>query len=221
MKTARLWHIAAFLAPAVLVYSLFSALPLIDTLRLSLFATDDAGVHSFVGLDNYRTILFDSSWSVGFWNAMWNNLKFFMIHMLLQNPIGLLLATLLSLKDLRGARTYRTLIFLPTLLSVVIIGFIWQLILSPLWGRVVSLGPAEPEIIRLKAGDPEVSYGRTGKFRVRAVLALRCALAERGLAPSRGACPCALQSRSPACQSAGRAEFPRNISQLFRERLPA
>ncbi|HWZ49786.1 MAG TPA: sugar ABC transporter permease [Herbaspirillum sp.] len=134
MKTARLWHIAAFLAPAVLVYSLFSALPLIDTLRLSLFATDDAGVHSFVGLDNYRTILFDSSWSVGFWNAMWNNLKFFMIHMLLQNPIGLLLATLLSLKDLRGARTYRTLIFLPTLLSVVIIGFIWQLILSPLWG---------------------------------------------------------------------------------------
>ncbi|MEB0165455.1 sugar ABC transporter permease, partial [Glaciimonas sp. CA11.2] len=30
--------------------------------------------------------------------------------------------------------SYRTLIFLPTLLSVVIIGFIWQLILSPLWG---------------------------------------------------------------------------------------
>ncbi|MDB5776874.1 MAG: transporter permease [Herbaspirillum sp.] len=134
MKTTRLWYIAAFLAPAVLVYSLFSALPLIDTLRLSLYATDDAGAHRFIGLGNYHTILFDSSWSAAFWNAMWNNLKFFMIHMLLQNPIGLLLATLFSLKGLRGARTYRTLIFLPTLLSVVIIGFIWQLILSPLWG---------------------------------------------------------------------------------------
>jgi len=134
VKTARFWQIAVFLAPAVLIYSLFSALPLLDTLRLGFYSISDAGVHSFVGLDNYRTILFDSDWSQAFWNAMLNNLKFFCMHMALQNPIGLLLATLFSLKGLRGARTYRTLIFLPTLLSVVIIGFIWQLIISPLWG---------------------------------------------------------------------------------------
>nr|WP_219341869.1 MULTISPECIES: sugar ABC transporter permease [unclassified Herbaspirillum] len=125
---------AVLLAPAVLIYALFSALPLLDTLRLGFYTANDAGVHSFVGLDNYRTILFDPDWSAAFWNAMGNNVKFFCLHMLLQNPIGLLLATLFSLKGLRGARTYRTLIFLPTLLSVVIIGFIWQLILSPLWG---------------------------------------------------------------------------------------
>ena len=35
---------------------------------------------------------------------------------------------------MRFAATYRTIFFLPTLLSVVIIGFVWQLILSPLWG---------------------------------------------------------------------------------------
>ena len=134
MKTARFWQIAVFLGPAVLIYSLFSALPLLDTLRLGFYSISDAGVHSFVGLDNSRTILFDSDWSQAFWNAMLNNLKFFCMHMALQNPIGLLLATLFSLKGLRGARTYRTLIFLPTLLSVVIIGFIWQLIISPLWG---------------------------------------------------------------------------------------
>ncbi|WP_016833686.1 hypothetical protein [Herbaspirillum lusitanum] len=34
MKTARPWHIVAFLAPAVIIYSMFSALPLLDTLRL-------------------------------------------------------------------------------------------------------------------------------------------------------------------------------------------
>lgn len=134
MKPVFPWHIAVFIAPAVLIYSMFSALPLLDTLRLGFYASSDAGQHSFVGLNNYQTILFDSAWSSAFWNAMWNNTKFFMIHMLLQNPIGLLLATLFSIKGLRGERTYRTLIFLPTLLSVVIIGFIWQLILSPLWG---------------------------------------------------------------------------------------
>jgi hypothetical protein len=73
-----------------------------DTLRLGFYTANDAGVRSFVGLDNYRTILFDPDWSAAFWNAMWNNVKFFCIHMALQNPIGLLLATLFSLKGLRG-----------------------------------------------------------------------------------------------------------------------
>ena len=41
---------------------------------------------------------------------------------------------MLSLRDVRFASTYRTVFFLPTLLSVVIVGFVWQLILSPLWG---------------------------------------------------------------------------------------
>ncbi|MES2739718.1 MAG: sugar ABC transporter permease [Pseudomonadota bacterium] len=128
------WKLAVFLAPALLVYALFSALPLADTLRQGLFVADDAGRAGFAGLANFRTILLDPFWSAAFWNAMRNNAVFFCMHMLVQNPIGLLLATLLSLKGLRGARGYRTLIFLPTLLSVVIIGFIWQLILSPLWG---------------------------------------------------------------------------------------
>ena len=117
-----------------LVVTVFSAWPLLDTLRLGLYATDARGVVSFAGLDNFRTILFDAQWSAEFWNAMGNNLKFFAIHMLVQNPVGLLLAALLSLRNVRFAATYRTIFFLPTLLSVVIIGFVWQLILSPLWG---------------------------------------------------------------------------------------
>jgi raffinose/stachyose/melibiose transport system permease protein len=76
----------------------------------------------------------DAVWSVPFWNALRNNFIFFVIHMLVQNPIGLVLAALLSLPRVRGRAVYRTLIFFPTMLSVVIIGFIWQLILSPLWG---------------------------------------------------------------------------------------
>lgn len=130
----RPWQLALFLLPALLIYALFSALPLADTLRLALYAADEQGAGRFVGLDNIRTILLDPDWSEAFWRAMRNNAEFFVIHMLVQNPIGLLLATLLSLKGLRLQRSYRTLIFLPTLLSVVIIGFIWQLILSPLWG---------------------------------------------------------------------------------------
>jgi raffinose/stachyose/melibiose transport system permease protein len=46
----------------------------------------------------------------------------------------LFLAALLSSQFIKGRAIYRTLIFTPTVLSVVLIGFIWRLILSPLWG---------------------------------------------------------------------------------------
>jgi raffinose/stachyose/melibiose transport system permease protein len=134
MKQGFSWHVLVFIAPALLIYAVFSALPLLDTLRLGLYSSDEFGVVTFSGLANYQTILGDPQWSATFWNAMLNNLKFFGIHMLAQNPMGLLLAALLSLRNVRFAATYRTVFFLPTLLSVVIIGFVWQLILSPLWG---------------------------------------------------------------------------------------
>ena len=134
MKQGFSWRVLVFIAPALLIYAIFSALPLLDTLRLGLYSTDETGLRSFSGLANYATILRDPQWSASFWNAMLNNLKFFGIHMLAQNPMGLLLAALLSLRNVRFAAFYRTAFFLPTLLSVVIVGFVWQLILSPLWG---------------------------------------------------------------------------------------
>ncbi len=128
-------HIVVFLAPAVVVYSLFMIYPLADSLRLS-FVSNQTG--DFVGLENYVNLLTNDLFSVRFWSALKNNTIFFIIHMLVQNPIGLLLAALLSRRTLRFTQTYRTLLFMPTMLSVVIIGFIWQLILSPLWGIAQS-----------------------------------------------------------------------------------
>lgn len=127
-------HIVVFLLPATLVYSLFMIYPLIDSLRLSLFAPGTDGTEVFVGIQNFVKLLSDDLWQPRFWGALKNNFVFFLMHALVQNTIGLLLAALLSLRGLRGAGVYRTLLFLPTMLSVVIIGFIWQLILSPLWG---------------------------------------------------------------------------------------
>lgn len=127
------FHILVFLVPAALIYTLFMVYPLIDSLRLSLFTNTGSG-DVFVGLRNYVTLLTDDLWSPRFWGALRNNLIFFLIHTLVQNPIGLLLAALLSSRYLFGRGVYRTIYFLPTMLSVVLVGFIWQLILSPLWG---------------------------------------------------------------------------------------
>jgi len=126
--------LAFFLAPAALIYTVFSIYPLIATIFNSLYLRQPDGSYIYNSLGNFHTLLTDTTWSVPFWNAFRNNCYFFLIHMGVQNPIGLALAALLSLPRLRLRATYRTLIFMPTMLSVVIIGFIWQLILSPLWG---------------------------------------------------------------------------------------
>ena len=127
------WHILVFLAPALLVYTAFMIVPLAGTLQLSLFRKVDQQL-VFVGLDNFRMLFGDERWSVNFWNALGNNVWFFIVHMLVQNPIGVLLAALLSSPKLRFRAFYRTAIFIPTILSFVIVGFVWKLILSPLWG---------------------------------------------------------------------------------------
>jgi raffinose/stachyose/melibiose transport system permease protein len=128
------WHVVVFLAPAVAVYTLVMILPLAETLRLSFFNRAPGGPEFFVGLQNFAMLFFDERWSGQFWNALWNNLYFFLIHMLVQNPIGVALAAILSMAHLPGRTFYRTAIFVPTMLSVVIIGFAWKLILSPIWG---------------------------------------------------------------------------------------
>jgi len=127
-------HIVVFLAPAVIIYTLFMVYPLLDTLRISLYTADEANNVTFVAFQNYQTLLNDPLWSPRLWGALKNNLIFFFIHMGVQNPLGLLLAGLLSSRIVRGRAIYRTLMFTPTVLSVVLVGFIWRLILSPLWG---------------------------------------------------------------------------------------
>ncbi len=129
------WHILVFMAPAVIVYTAIMILPLAETLRLSLFQRDNVTqAVSWVGLENYLRLFFDPFWVGPFFNALGNNFFFFVMHMLLQNPIGILIAALLSMVHLPGKKLYRTAIFMPTLLSFVIVGFVWKLILSPLWG---------------------------------------------------------------------------------------
>lgn len=132
-RRKRRWHIAVFLAPAVLVYTALMILPLFGTLYQSFF-TRTQGAQVYVGLQNFETLFGDPRWSAGFWNALGNNTWFFVIHLLVQNPIGIMLAALLSSPRLRFRGFYRSVIFIPTILSFVIVGFVWKLILSPLWG---------------------------------------------------------------------------------------
>ncbi|MCY4324769.1 MAG: sugar ABC transporter permease [Betaproteobacteria bacterium] len=132
------WHIPVFLAPAVFIYTAVMIVPLFNTMLLALYSEADQQ-RVFVGLANYNKLFGDERWAAGFWNALVNNFWFFVIHMLVQNPIGIMLAAIFSSRHLRFGTFYRSAIFIPTILSFVIVGFAWKLILSPIWGIAPSM----------------------------------------------------------------------------------
>lgn len=125
-----------FVLPALAIYLGFAVLPLLISIFMSLFDTGKSGA-GFIGLGNYIYLFTQPVVSARFWNALFNNFKYFAIHVAVEIPIGLLLAALLTGGTLsRSEGIYRTLLFIPATLSVVIVGFIWRLIINPLWGLV-------------------------------------------------------------------------------------
>ncbi len=133
----RAWIL--FLVPAIVIYTVFMACPLINSMILSFYTGEGLIPDIFVGLKNYQTLFSDTIWNERFMNALGNTFIFFGIHMLVQNTLGLLFATLLSQKKLPGKNIYRTIIFMPATMSVLLTAFLWRLLLNPRWGMVKAL----------------------------------------------------------------------------------
>jgi len=95
---------------------------------LSFTRWDGIGLDSikWIGLRNYREIF---TIYPPFYPALWHNLIWLLFFLLIPTPIGLFLAVLLD-RELRFTRVYQSVIFLPVVLSLAIVGFIWQLMYS-------------------------------------------------------------------------------------------
>ena len=88
--------------------------------------------HRAIGLQNY-TQLFDGTYPF-FWSAVLHNLFWLAFLMFVATPIGILLAVILD-GQIKGMAIYRTVFYLPVVLSLALIGIIWQLQYAPDWNR--------------------------------------------------------------------------------------
>jgi raffinose/stachyose/melibiose transport system permease protein len=129
-----LW-IAACLAPALTLFTVVVAYPILSAMAYSLFLWDGIVRGGFAGLANFQRLLMQYPYSVRMLTAFWHNLSTFGLTMLVQNGLGLLFAALLAGRTW-GTKIYRAIFFMPVTLSLVIVGFLWQLFLNPVWGIV-------------------------------------------------------------------------------------
>ena len=122
-----------YLVPALFFYVFFMAWPLLDSMRLSLYTGSVGLGRSFVGLENFRHLFNVEGHAERFAGAFVNTLFFFVIHMTVQNCLGIFFAVLLTNKTMKGRQIYQTIIFLPTTLAVLVTGYLWRLLLNPVW----------------------------------------------------------------------------------------
>jgi ABC-type sugar transport system permease subunit len=149
--------IAVMVVVPTLVVGTFIWFPTVSSVLLSFTNWDGiggVGTAKWVGTQNYREV---ATIYPPFWPAVEHNAIWLAFLTLVATPFGLFLAYQLD-KNIRGTRIYQSIFFLPVVLSLAIIGFIWQLIYSPTEGLINNLtGNASSTHVVDWLGNPKLN----------------------------------------------------------------
>lgn len=122
-----------YIAPAMAVYAAFFLWPAFRLIQLSLVKWDGLTQPKFVGLSNYQKLLFEDPL---FWKAFWNNSLWMIAAVIIPVFFGLFLAILLVRSPLHGRVIFRTIYFMPQVISSVVVAIIWNWIYNPSFGAL-------------------------------------------------------------------------------------
>jgi len=123
------WKIGAGIAPAFLIYTIFCIVPIFVSFYYSFMSWNGFSPMQFVGLANYKAILQDPV----FWLSFRNNILVVLASVFGQVPIALVLALILNRK-VKGAKFFRTIAFMPVVISTVVISLTWKMIFNVEYG---------------------------------------------------------------------------------------
>ncbi|MFD1178209.1 carbohydrate ABC transporter permease [Paenibacillus puldeungensis] len=150
-KTATL---IAFVFPALLLYVVFTIAPALGGVWYSL--TNWNGLnpsYDLVGLANYIEALMDDKYFV---DSIWFTLKFVLYMVVLQNALALLLAVLVESRR-KSKVLFRTIFFMPNMLSLIIGGFMWVFIFTKVLPSIAE-STGLTFLDQSWIGDPSLSF---------------------------------------------------------------
>jgi raffinose/stachyose/melibiose transport system permease protein len=126
-RSGRIGTLLLFLLPGLAICGLFIFFPVIQAIYYGFYTWSGLGpLTDFIGLRNYAAALRNAT----LLTAFAHNLEILVLSLLFQIPISLFLALVIG-KTLPGRSIFRTIFFLPFILSEVIAGYIWMFIYQP------------------------------------------------------------------------------------------
>jgi ABC-type sugar transport system permease subunit len=143
------------LLPALLLFAVFTLYPIINGFFFSFMEWDGFSDGKWTGLSNYTKAINDPF----VWEALTHNVYYAFFTVVGKVVFGLLLAILLNQK-LKGISVYRTIIFIPVVLSFVAVGLLWSWIYNPVFGLLNNfLGLFGFPSNTAWLGDPKLALG--------------------------------------------------------------
>lgn len=131
LKPGYRWYTGyLYILPGLLIYGLFVFLPILDTARYSFFDWNGISRPIFNGLANYAALFADSA----FLSALAHNVAFIFFYTVLPILLALFLTSLMTRRPLRGMSFFRAGLFVPQVMSMIVVGVVWRWILSPVNG---------------------------------------------------------------------------------------
>lgn len=127
-----------FLTPALALFGVFVLYPMVTAFSYAFYDWQGTTRAGFAGIDNFTTLLTRAPFTTDLPRALGHNVAFFLGTMAVQNTIGLTVAFLLHRRE-RTRRALQTLYAMPYLVSPIVIGYLWTLLLSPTFGPVNTL----------------------------------------------------------------------------------
>ncbi len=116
------WSSLFFIAPAILLFSIFVVYPIFQTIWLSFWKWDRISPGVWVGLDNYKKVLSNPE----IYSAFSHSLVFVLFYSLIPIVVGLLITLLLLRIKIRGESFFRAILFLPQIISTVVVAISWR-----------------------------------------------------------------------------------------------
>lgn len=138
-KKKNFWSVV-FIGPHMVLFTLFFLIPAVFGIYIAFTEWDLYSSPTFVGLENFKTILFDTNsiYHEQFFNGVKNTILFVIMAVPLCIIVPLLLAVLLSMKPALS-RFFQSLIYLPTLFAISAVMIIWAFQLSLSYGPFKEL----------------------------------------------------------------------------------
>ncbi|WP_299446180.1 carbohydrate ABC transporter permease [uncultured Phycicoccus sp.] len=127
-----------FLTPALALFGVFVLYPMLTAFSYAFYEWQGTSRGGFSGLTNFTALFTRAPFTTDLPRALWHNVAFFLGTMAVQNTVGLTIAFLLHRRD-RSRRLLQTLYAMPYLVSPIVIGYLWTLLLSPTFGPVNTL----------------------------------------------------------------------------------
>ncbi|MGA5760771.1 carbohydrate ABC transporter permease [Nonomuraea bangladeshensis] len=116
-----------YLLPAFVIYAAFLLFPIGRAVQFSLYDWDGLSVGRWAGLDNYAAIVADEGLRAAFGHA----LVLVVFYALIPLAIGLALAAVLNHAKVRGLGFFRTVVFLPQVVAMVVVAVAWRRVYAP------------------------------------------------------------------------------------------